>query len=154
MSSAGIIMGSPDRISPLTPAQLQRPSAVCLHCLLCLSICLHCLSPSSSISCVHCIDQLGTAVKCVPSNRTQTLHYRRGGAGAIVKWVPSVWVMVSGVGVLCTVYPGDDQTCPCCPSCYPCSQCCSHLFPGSWVQCGGGGELIITLSSFSRAQEG
>ena len=33
-----------------------------------------------------------------------TLHLRRGGAGAIVKWVPSVWVMVSGVGVLCTVY--------------------------------------------------
>ena len=82
--------------SSAAPAQLQRPSAVCLQCLV--------SSAAISINCVHCIDQLGTAVKCVPSNRTQTLHYRRGGAGAIVKWVPSVWVMVSGVGVLCTVY--------------------------------------------------
>ena len=60
-------------ISPLTPAQLQRPSVVCLHCLVSSSV--------LSINCVHCIDQLGTAVKCVPSNRTQTLHYITGGAG-------------------------------------------------------------------------
>ena len=86
-------------ISPLTPAQLQRPSVVCLHCLVSSSV--------LSINCVHCIDQLGTAVKCAPSNRTQTLHYIyiSGGAGCgrYCK-VPSVWVMVSGVGVLCTVY--------------------------------------------------
>ena len=60
-------------IPPLTPAQLQRPSVVCLHCLVSSSV--------LSINCVHCIDQLGTAVKCVPSNSTQTLHYITGGAG-------------------------------------------------------------------------